>query len=54
MTVKQEIARMVREETGADLVEVEMDDEHGHITFNITFANRPDDQNLSELLEAFE
>jgi len=49
----REIERMVKESTGADMVEAHMT-ERGHVTFEVTFANRPDEQDMSELVGAFE
>ena len=49
----REIERMVKKSTDADMVEVHMT-ERGHIRFEVTFANRPDEQDMSELVEQFE
>jgi len=49
----REVERMVKESTGADMVEAHMT-ERGHVRFEVTFANRPDEQDMSELVESFE
>jgi NADH:ubiquinone oxidoreductase subunit E len=50
----EKVAREVKERTDADMVEISIDDTHGHITFEVTFSNVPKDRQMMELLEKFE
>lgn len=52
--MKQDVSKALKERTNADMVEVEIDDEYGHVTFEIVYANRSDETRINDLLENFE